>query len=125
MKLFKRNGGSFQDVGQQRFADEHCESHLEEWIYRNPKLIADDLLMIRRQAVTERAKRIDLLAVNRNGDTLIIELKRGDSPRDLQAQIDECVSAVEGWSELDLSNCARNMRREHSRRSFGSTSNAR
>jgi hypothetical protein len=45
---------------------------------------------------------MDLLAVNRSGDTVIIELKRGDSPRDLQAQIDEYLSTVEGWSELEL-----------------------
>ncbi len=102
MQLFKRTGGCFEDVAQESFGDKHYESQLEEWIHHNPQLIADDLMMIGRQVVTEGSKRIDLLAVNREGDTVIIELKRGDSPRDLQAQIDEYVSAVESWSEWEL-----------------------
>jgi hypothetical protein len=104
MKLFKRAGGCFQDVAQERFADDHYESQLEEWIYHNPELIADDLMMIGRQVVTRESKRIDLLALNREGHTVIVELKRGDSPRDLQAQIDEYLSAVEAWSEWELGN---------------------
>lgn len=102
MRLFKRTSSSFQPVAGQRFADEHYESHLEEWLYHNPQLISDDLLMIGRQVITDDGKRIDLLALDKEGNTVIIELKRGETTRDLVGQINEYISAVERWDEREL-----------------------
>ena len=102
MKLFKRIGAAFQQVARQPFAAEHYEKHLEEWLCNDLSLIADDLLMLGKQVRTDAGKRIDLLALDKNGDAVIIELKRGESPRDLVGQINEYLSAVEQWRERDL-----------------------
>lgn len=102
MRLFKRTNSTFQPVAGQRFADEHYESHLEEWLYHNPQLISDDLLMIGRQVITDDGKRIDLLALDKEGNTVIIELKRGETTRDLVGQINEYISSVEQWDEREL-----------------------
>jgi len=87
---------------QQPFAAEHYERHLEEWLSNDLSPIADGLLMLGRQVRTDDGKRIDLLALDKNGDAIIIELKRGDSTRDLVGQINEYISAAEQWRERDL-----------------------
>ena len=102
MRLFKRTGDSLTLVAQQQFADEHYESHLEEWIYRNPCLISDDLFIIGRQVVIEGSKRIDLLAIDKSGRTVIIEVKRGTACRDLVGQIHEYIYSVKKWTEQEL-----------------------
>lgn len=102
MRLFKRTNSSFQSVAGQRFADEHYERHLQDWVYQNPQLIADDLLMLGKEVITDDGKRIDLLALDKDGNTVILELKRGETTRDLVGQITGYLSAVEQWDEREL-----------------------
>ncbi|OBA44375.1 hypothetical protein A5789_09355 [Nocardia sp. 852002-51101_SCH5132738] len=45
-----------------------------------------DLLVVGRQVVTEFGKRIDLLAIDGQGDLYVIELKKDKTPRDVVAQ---------------------------------------
>jgi len=62
---------------------------------RLESVIADDLailglgplLLLGRQVVTDFAARIDLLAIDEDGTTYIIELKRGRTPREVVAQV--------------------------------------
>jgi hypothetical protein len=63
------------------------ESKLEDILEEDLSILGlDVLLLIGRQVITALGKRIDLLAMDVNGDLYAIELKRGRTPREVVAQ---------------------------------------
>ncbi|HKS42935.1 MAG TPA: endonuclease NucS domain-containing protein [Blastocatellia bacterium] len=70
---------------------------LEPWIASQPDIVASDLLIVGRQAVT-RSGPIDLLGIDSSGNTVIIELKRDELPRESLAQAIDYASDVAGWT---------------------------
>lgn len=62
------------------------ESRLEEWLYKDIGLVNDDLLVIGKQVATAHTGSIDLLAMDADGNLVILELKRDKTPRDVVAQ---------------------------------------
>ena len=64
------------------------ESLLEDWIESNPHLLLEGELIaiIARQPRTTFGKFADLLGIDSTGATIIIELKRGETPRNVIAQ---------------------------------------
>lgn len=70
------------------------ESLIEEWVAENPGLLGLDALIIGRQVPTDHGKYIDLLALDRAGGLVIIELKKDKTPRDIVAQILDYASWV-------------------------------
>ena len=75
---------------------------LEEWITTNPEIIRPGLLIIGRQVQT-RSGPLDLLAINRDGNLIIIELKRDQIPRLALAQAIDYASDIASWSVDRLS----------------------
>jgi hypothetical protein len=71
-----------------------AESRLEEWLANDIRLIGLEMLVIGRQVSTSNGGRIDLLAVNRHADLIVIELKRDRTPREVIAQILDYASWV-------------------------------
>lgn len=68
--------------------------HLQQWVLRHPELLGDELLIItdefdRWQDASGRSigDRLDVLALDKGGRPVVVELKRGAAPRltDLQA----------------------------------------
>jgi len=99
MRLFKvKDTGEFTEYGEQSFKSEHDERTLESWLEKNPESIVEDgaLLIIGRQIATNLGSFVDLLALDREGNTAIIELKRERTPRDTVAQALEYASWAEG-----------------------------
>lgn len=89
MRLFGvSQDGDFAEYLRTGFGNEHQEAVLEDWLEKNPDGIVQDskLLMIGRQIQTSLGKAIDLLALDRQGDLVVIELKRGRTPRETIAQ---------------------------------------
>ncbi len=70
---------------------------LEPWIASQPSIVCSDLLVIGRQVAT-RSGPIDLLGIDSSGNTVIIELKRDELPRECLAQAIDYASDVAGWT---------------------------
>lgn len=69
---------------QQPFSTEEA---LEDYLHKNPKLLGD-LLIISRQTKTGNHKDIpDLIAIDTDGNVLIIELKKGSPSEDVISQV--------------------------------------
>lgn len=78
------------------FKDEHKEEDLEYLLESNPdSILNEEILIIGRQVSTNLNTYIDLLGLDRVGNTAIIELKRDRTPRDTIAQVLEYASWIE------------------------------
>jgi RecB family endonuclease NucS len=75
---------------------------LEPWLASNPEIIGPDIMVIGRQ-VTTKSGPIDLLAIDRSGNIVIIELKRAELPREALAQAIDYASDVAEWTVERLS----------------------
>lgn len=70
---------------------------LEAWIVSNPNIIGSDLAIIGKQVSTKSGP-MDLLAIDKSGNLIIIELKRDKLPREALAQAIDYASDVAYWS---------------------------
>jgi len=78
------------------------EKDLEKWIKEYPQVLGQDMLIIGEQTRTKSGP-LDFLAIDKYGNLVIIELKRGNLPRDVLAQAIDYVSDVASW-DLDKIN---------------------
>ncbi len=89
------------------------ERHLECWLENSPWAIAQEpLLIIGRQTLAsqEKSETIfpDLLGIDKDGNLVIIELKKGKTPRDVVAQILEYAAWANDLSEENVRDIASN-----------------
>ncbi len=70
---------------------------LEAWIAADPSIVRPGMILIGRQVMTSSGP-LDLLAVDRSGDLVIIELKRDRLPREALAQAIDYASDLATWS---------------------------
>lgn len=70
---------------------------LEPWLASNTEIIGTDIMIIGRQ-VTTRSGPIDLLGIDKSGNTVIIEIKRAELPRESLAQAIDYASDVAEWT---------------------------
>jgi hypothetical protein len=98
VRVFSVNEKQLVEYEEQSFGDEHAEKELEEWVQSNPNLIVEgmNILVVGQQVATNLNTYIDLLGIDREGNTAIVELKRGRTPRETLAQALEYTSFVEG-----------------------------
>jgi hypothetical protein len=80
------------------------EKLLEEMIVASPEILSDQWMIIGRQEDTGFGGRIDLLAVAPDGALVLIELKRGRTPREVVAQAIDYATWLE---DLDAEEIAR------------------
>lgn len=85
------------------------EKKLEDWIELNPHILLDGetVAIIARQPRTAHGKFSDLLGVDESGACAIVELKRGETPRDVVAQALEYAAWVDSLSGDELDELAR------------------
>lgn len=105
MRVFGiQSGGQFSEYVHTPFQVEHEEAVLEDWLESNPDGIVEDgrILVIGRQVVTNLGGFIDLLGLDREGDVVVIELKRDRTPRDTIAQSLEYASFAERLDTVQL-----------------------
>jgi len=58
---------------------------LEPWIASNPGIIGSDIAIIGRQVMSKSGP-VDLLGIDKSGNLIVVELKRGMLPREALAQ---------------------------------------
>lgn len=83
-------------------ASEHLESELENWIVECPDILGEDLLIISRQKKVQGVGRWDLLAIQADGQLVIVELKRAMTPREAVTQALDYTSWLDKVSEPEL-----------------------
>ncbi|MBD2060051.1 DUF91 domain-containing protein [Oculatella sp. FACHB-28] len=76
----------------------NLETRIEEWIEQDISILSEDLLIIGRQVRTSYGLLIDLLCLASNGDLVIVELKRDQTPREVTAQVLDYASWVKNLS---------------------------
>lgn len=82
--LWRVDGGNVEAVTPAALdAEERLEDLVEE---RIDILGLGDLLIVGRQVITAFGKRIDLLAIDGQGDLYVLELKKNETPREVVAQ---------------------------------------
>lgn len=89
--LFKVHQGQLQKAQPKALSR---ESLIEDWVAGDPGLLGLDAIIIGRQVPTANGKYIDLLALDRSGGLVIIELKKDRTPREIVAQVLDYASWV-------------------------------
>lgn len=106
MTMYRINPGEnkMELFRSSKFTEYHYETELEHWLEQNLHVLTDDdpLLPIGRQLSTSTSGTVDLLALDANGNLLVIELKRGKTPRDAIAQILEYAAWAAAQSHEDI-----------------------
>ena len=103
-RLYRIAGNHLTPLARSRLAN---EASLQGWIADEPSKVGLDVLVIGREVVIENGGRIDILAINREGDLSIIELKRDRTPRDIIAQVLDYASWVATLDSLNVQEIAR------------------
>ena len=100
MTLWRVAGSKLESIAASHLDQ---EQRLEDWIAADPSLLGMDLVVVGRQLQTSFGGRIDLLALDRDANCVVLELKKGRTPREAVAQILEYAAWVKdlGYSELD------------------------
>lgn len=62
--------------------------HIEKWIETNPDILGEDLLILTNEydRFDKTNERLDLLAIDRDGNIVVVELKRDDSGKNVDLQ---------------------------------------
>ena len=79
------------------------EKQLEDMIVEQPEILSSDWMLIARQAKTPFGGIVDLIAVAPDGSLVLIEIKRGLTPRAVVAQALDYASWVKGLEITEIS----------------------
>jgi len=75
------------------------EETLQDWIIANPDILDEDILLIGSHLkVANVNDELDLLEVDVNGNLVIIELKTGRTPNDVDFQVLKYASYISNWN---------------------------
>ena len=101
MEIYRWEGKGFRQLDPLRFEEER---DLEDLLEQDPNLLLGNerICIISRQVPIGKSKKVDLLALDRQGNCIVIELKRGKTSRAAIAQILEYAAAIAKFSFADL-----------------------
>lgn len=80
----------------------NSETELEDLICDDITLLSRDWLIVNRQVRTHNGKYIDILCIDRDGDMVVVELKKDMTPREVTAQTLDYAARVSRMSVEDI-----------------------
>ncbi|MGM1052484.1 MAG: DUF4268 domain-containing protein [Pseudomonadota bacterium] len=93
-------------LSQKRFADLNLRErdHLQEWLANQPDALGEELLIIQKEfdGFDETRERLDLLALDKDGNLVVIENKLDDSGRDVTWQALKYTAYVSGLTKMQI-----------------------
>lgn len=95
------------------FSSLDMEERLEDVLAADISILDPNLLLIGRQVPTAYGKFIDLLAIDREGNLVVIELKRDKTPREVVAQVLDYGSWVSKLHDDDIATIFENFAKLH------------
>ena len=75
---------------------------VEEWIEKTPEIIGEELLIIYKELMLPSRIRLDLLAIDKKANLVVIELKRDDSGIDVEWQAIKYTSYCSNFLQEDI-----------------------
>jgi hypothetical protein len=91
---------------QKRFSDLQLRErdHLQEWLANQPDALGEELLIIQKEfdGFDETRERLDLLALDKDGNLVVIENKLDDSGRDVTWQALKYTAYVSGLQKAHI-----------------------
>jgi len=75
---------------------------VEEWIEKTPEIIGEELLIIYKELMLPSRIRLDLLAIDKKANLVVIELKRDDSGTDVEWQAIKYTSYCSNFLQDDI-----------------------
>jgi len=75
---------------------------IQEWIEKNPEIIENELLIIGKEVILPSDIRLDLLALDKKSNLVILELKRDESGKDVAWQAIKYASYCSNFSPTDI-----------------------
>lgn len=82
----------------------NLEKRLEDWLESDISMLDHDLMVIGRQVRTDFGGEIDLLCLDSTGALVVVELKKGQTPREVTAQALDYASWVKDLSYQQIEN---------------------
>lgn len=95
-RLTKLDPKKFLDIGAKERFD------IEEWIAKSPDVLGEDLLVIQKELPLPSGIRLDILAIDRDANLVIIELKRDLSGCDVEWQAIKYASYCSNFISTDI-----------------------
>lgn len=78
------------------------EERLEEFLDKDITIASPHWMVIGRQVYTDYGKYIDLLAIDRDGNLIVLELKKNKTPREVVAQLLDYASWIKNLAEDEI-----------------------
>lgn len=80
------------------------KEHLQEWLSNNPEALGEELLIIQKEfsGFSDTKERLDLLALDKQGNLVVIENKLDDTGRDVTWQVLKYASYCSTLSKKDI-----------------------
>ena len=94
------------EVDTESFDASNLEERLESWIETNPSILGEEFLIINRQYPLPSGEKVDLLAIDSDGNLAIIELKRDKGRREAIAQVLDYEALLSNSKEEELNEIA-------------------
>ena len=106
MYLINKESNRITKLKQKTFSELKFRErdHLQEWIANNPSSLGEELLIIQKEfcGFTETNERLDLLALDKFGNLVVIENKLDDSGKDVSWQAIKYASYCSSLTKQDI-----------------------
>lgn len=108
MYIIDRDKNRISKLEQKSFSELNFREreHLQEWIANNPESLGEELLIIQKEfnGFNETNERLDLLAIDKYGNLVIIENKLDDSGKDVTWQVIKYASYCSSLTKQEIIN---------------------